>query len=64
MSGRKDIFSCMPFLFYCLDNQIEIMEHRDDKIPIMRSDKDWLVGFGGGLWINADKNKKSSAYAN
>ena len=27
----------------------------------MRSDKDWLMGISSGLWINADKNKKSEA---
>ena len=30
----------------------------------MRSNKDWLMGIGQGLGINADKNKISDAYAN
>ena len=62
-SDGKNIVSGKPFLFYCLDDQIEIIEHRDDKIPFMRSDKDLLMIIGGGLEINVDKNKKSAAWA-
>ncbi len=29
----------------------------------MRSDKDWLMGFGGGLGIFAYQNEDSSAFA-
>ena len=54
MSGK-------PFLFYFLDDQIQIIKHRDDDIPFMRSDKDWLMELGGGLFINVDQNKESYA---
>jgi len=30
----------------------------------MRSNKDWLMVIGGGLWISADKNKDSFSWAN
>ena len=53
-SDWKDIVSGKPFLFYWLRDQIQIVKHRDDQIPIMRSDKDWLMKFGGGLEINAN----------
>ena len=55
----KDIVFGKPFLFYWVDGQIQIMKHRDDKIPFMRSDKDWLMDFGDGLEINADQNRNS-----
>ncbi len=55
----KNIVSGKPFLFYWLNNQIEIIKHRDDKIPFMGSDKDWLISFGWGLYIRADQNKES-----
>ena len=29
----------------------------------MESNKYWLMLIGNGLWINADKNKKSYAFA-
>ena len=35
----KDITSGMPFLFYFVDDQIEIIKHRIDKIPTMLSNK-------------------------
>ena len=35
----KDIVSGKPFLFYFLADQIEIIKHRDDRIPIIRSNK-------------------------
>ena len=54
----KDITSGKPFLFYWVNDQIQIIKHRDDKIPVMRSDKDWLMVFEGGLAINADKNEE------
>ena len=47
-----------------MDDQIQIIKHRDDVIPCMLSDKDWLLGFGAGFGINADKNKQSEAFAN
>jgi hypothetical protein len=62
-SNCKDITSGSPFLFYFLDDEIEIIKHRDDKIPYKRSDKDWLMVFGYGLWINADQNDTSTAWA-
>ena len=55
----KDIVSGKPFLFYWVNGQIQIIKHRDDQIPSMGSDKDWLMMFGGGLAINADQNKQS-----
>ncbi len=36
--GYKDIVSGKPFLFYFLDDKIQIIKHRDDQIPSMRSD--------------------------
>ena len=62
-SGRKDIVSGKSFLFYWDNKQIEIIKHRDDKIPFMISNKDWLMVFGLGLAINVDKNEESSAWA-
>ena len=38
-SDWKDITSGMPFLFYFVDDQIEIIKHRIDKIPTMLSNK-------------------------
>ncbi len=46
-----------------MNDKIKIIKHRDDQIPIMRSNKDWLMKFGNGLVINADQNKESEAYA-
>ena len=60
-SDRKDIVSGKPFLFYWVNDQIEIIKHRDDKIPTMSSDKYALMEFGNGLFIHADENKLSSA---
>ena len=37
--GWKDVVSGKPFLFYFLADQIEIIKHRDDRIPIIRSNK-------------------------
>jgi hypothetical protein len=59
----KDIVSGKPFLFYWLIDQIEIIKHRDDIIPSMRSEKDCLMEFGGGLYISAVQIKESSAFA-
>ena len=59
----KDIVSGKPFLFYWVNDEIQIIKLRDDRIPEMRSDKDWLIGFGNGLYINVDQNKQSEAYA-
>ncbi len=56
---RKDIVSGKPFLFYWVNGQIQIIKHRNDKIPSMGSHKYWLMMFGGGLDINADQNKDS-----
>ncbi len=62
-SDYKDILSGSPFLFYWVTDQIQIIRHRDDQIPYMRSDKDRLMEFGGGLRIYHDKNKKTAAWA-
>ncbi len=58
-SGIKDIVSGKPFLFYWVNGQIQIIKHRDGRIPIMRSDKYWLMWFGFGLVIRADQNEDS-----
>ena len=55
----KDIVSGKPFLFYFLEGQIQMIKHRDDEIPFMGSDKDYLMMFGNGLNIHADKNEES-----
>ncbi len=47
----------MPFLFYFVNDQIEIIEHRDNPIPVMVSDKDKLISFEAGFWVYSDKNK-------
>jgi hypothetical protein len=52
--GCKDIVSGKPFLFYWVNDEIEIIKHRDDEIPYMKSNKDWLMVIGNGLWIRAD----------
>ncbi len=52
--GWKDIVSGKPFLFYWVNGQIQIIKHRDDQIPCMGSDKDYLMMFGYGLYISAD----------
>ncbi len=53
-SGYKDIVSGSPFLFYWVNHEIQIIKHRNDQIPWMRSNKDFLMYFGFGLYINAD----------
>ncbi len=58
-SDFKDIWSGKPFLFYWVNDEIQIIKHRDDEIPFMKSDKDWLMGFWNGFYINADQNKQS-----
>ena len=63
MPGYKDIVSGKPFLFYFLDDQIQIIKHRDDRIPVMGSDKDCLMAFGWGLSISSNKNNTLSAFA-
>jgi hypothetical protein len=62
-SGYKDIASGSPFLFYWVNGQIQIIKHTDDMIPSMQSNKVWLMGFGDGLYIYADQNRYSKAYA-
>ena len=57
--GYKVITSGSPFLFYWVNDEIEIIKHRDDQIPIMVSKKDWPMAFKWGLLINADQNKRS-----
>ncbi len=56
-SNSKDITSGSPFLFYWVNGEIQIIKHRNDKIPSMRSNKDWLMVIGYGLYIDADQNK-------
>ena len=61
--GWKDIVSGKPFLFYWVNGQIQIIKHRDDEIPYMRSDEYWLMGFWNGLNIRADQYEESEASA-
>jgi hypothetical protein len=63
ISDWKDITSGSPFLFYWVNDQIEIIKHRDDRIPFMRSDKNQLMGFEDGLYIDSAKNGLAYAYA-
>ena len=63
-SDWKEITSGFPFLFYWVRDEIQIIKHRDDRIPYMRSDKDYLIDFSMGLRINADQDKQSAAFAN
>ncbi len=58
-SNSKDITSGFPFLFYWVNDQIQIIKYKDDQIPFMASDKYRLIEFGFGLSINADQNKNS-----
>ncbi len=60
-SGCKDITSGKPFLFYFLNDQIQIIKHIDDKIPVMASNKNTLMKLFGGLSINV--NEESTAIA-
>ncbi len=46
-----------------MNDEIQIIKHRDDQIRHMRSDKIWLMRFGWGLKINADQNIQSEAWA-
>ena len=39
------------------------MKHCQDKVPIVKSDQDWLMIIGGAVAISADRNKKSTASA-
>ena len=57
--GWKEVVPGKPFLFYFLEGQIQMIKHRDDEIPDMGSDKDYLMMFGNGLNIHADKNEES-----
>ncbi len=57
--GYKDIVSRKPFLFYWINDQIQIIKHYYTKIPFMGSNKDCLMLFGYGLWISTDQNKDS-----
>ena len=59
----KDIVSGKPFLFYFLNDEIQIIKHKDDKIPFMRSDGDFIMSFGGGFEINDEQKRYSSASA-
>ena len=63
LKGGKPITSGFPFLFYWVRDEIQIIKHRDDRIPYMRSDKDYLIDFSMGLRINADQNEDSYATA-
>ncbi len=49
----KNITSGLPFLFYWVNDKIEIIKHREDVIPYMGSNEHDLMIFGGGLTIFA-----------
>ena len=55
----KHICTGLPFLFYWVNDKIEIIKHELGKYKYMKSDKDCLMVFGGGLAISADKNEES-----
>ena len=55
-SNSKNIVSGKPFLFYFVNDEIEIIKHKDGRTPYMESSKTWLLGFGGGVYVNADIN--------
>ena len=68
-TGKKDMYGCLnfkdivfgkPFLFYFLDGKIEIIKHRADKRPNMRSNSESLMNISGGFAISADKKKNLS----
>ncbi len=61
MPGWKDITSGFPFLFYWVRDEIQIIKHRADQIPVMRSNKDYLMYFAFGPDIYARKNEYSYA---
>lgn len=61
--GLKDISQGKPFLFYFLNNKVQIIKHREAKIPSMKSNKDYLMAINYGIYISADRNKKSQAFA-
>ncbi len=63
-SDFKDITSGSPFLFYWVNDEIQIMKHKDDKIAVIGCNHGWLMMFAMGLWINADQYKQSYAFAN
>jgi hypothetical protein len=55
--NEKDIKSGKPFLFYWVNDEIEIIRHRNDTTPVMGSDEVSLLWFGNGLDFRTDKNK-------
>jgi len=59
----KDIIFSKPLLFYCLDDKIEIIKHRVDKRPNMRSNNELFMNICGGFAISTDKNIKSRVNA-
>ena len=62
-AGWKEIVSGKPFLFYCLNNQIQIIKHREDQSPSMASDKEYLMMLTSGIRINANKAEISHGFA-
>ena len=51
--GWKNIISgkAMPFLFYFLDGIIELIKHRENKTPRMKSGKDYPIVLAEGMVI-------------
>ncbi len=58
--GFKVIKSGSPFHFYWVNDEIEIIKHRDDKAPYMGFTYGFL-GFWEGLVISFDQNIESRA---
>ena len=52
-----------PFMFYCFDKKIEIIKHRDDCIPSIKSDKYWLMIINNEIEIDSDRMLRSNAVA-
>ena len=50
-------------MFYCFDKKIEIIKHRDDCIPSIKSDKYWLMIINNGIEIDSDRMLRSNAVA-
>ena len=60
----KNCVGGKPFLFYCLDNKIEMITHRDDKTPSIGSNETYLISIADKFRISNDKEKHGVAVAN
>ena len=61
---QKDCIGSKPFLFYCLDNKIEMITHKDDKTLSIGSNKTHLISITGEFKIYNDKDQRGVAAAN